>query len=489
MPGTVVETYTNPGPSELLFALGATYYVAGLTERGDATEAVLVSSLPDFVDKFGSWVSYGSVYDSVAAYFAEGGVRAYVARVVGDSATTGELTLVDRAGTPLDTLTVAAKDPGSWSTRIKVKVDDGSVTNTFKITVLLDDEVAEVYNNLATPAAAVFALQSSTLVTATDESSATAAPNNNPAVLAATALSAGSDDRGSLVAADHVAALDRFTAEMGSGRVAIPGFPASQVGAGIRAHVATKPGRIGLVAPPAAQTVAQAKAAALEHLGTSNSEYVGLFYPWVKVPDGAGGTRTVSPEGYVAGVSARSHIQEGPWRAPAGEIAIARHVRGVETELTAAQIDDLNEENVNPIRTLAGTVRLYGWRSLSADTVNYRLLTGRDVMNEVSAIGVRKLERFVFGTVDGRGHFQRQIEDEMRAILEPMRTAGGLYERTNPETGDLIDIGYTVDAGPGVNTPDRLARDEVAVDVALRVSPTAELIRLRITKVSFQTAL
>lgn len=488
MPGVVVETYTNPGPAELLRALGSSFFVAGLTERGDTTGVLTLRSLSDYTDQLGDRVSYGTLFDQVKAYFAEGGTRCYVARLVGDAATVGTLTLEDQAGTPVDTLRIDAANAGAWSSRVKIAVAAGAVADTFTITVLYDDEPVEVFANLANPAAAVIAMATSSFVRATNLSSATAAPDNNPAVLAATALSAGADDRASLVAADYVAALERFTREFGPGVIAIPGFDSSLVGAGLIAH-ARERNRLAALATTQTATPSQAEAAALAFVSTPGAEHAGLFYPWVKVDDGVGSTRSISPEGYVAGVRARAHVQAGPWRAPAGEIAIARSLAGLERGLTRAEGDDLNDGRVNAIRTIGGTLRLYGWRSLSVDTVNYRLLTGRDVMNEVAGLGERRLERFVFGTVDGRGHFQRQLEAEMTAILEPMRTAGGLYERTDPETGQSIDNGYTVDAGPGVNTPERLANDEVAVDVALRVSPAAELIRLRITKVAFTVAL
>jgi hypothetical protein len=353
--------------------------------------------------------------------------------------------------------------------------------------VFLDGIIAESYPNLATPAAAEAATATSQYVRAVNLGSASAAPTNNPAVIAATALSAGSDDRGSVVAATYVAALDRFDTALGTGDVAIPGQTAANVGAGLIIHGNTRR-RAALLAPAVGQTVAQAKAAVTPFLGTTGSEGAGLAYPWIKVDDGVGGFRVISPEGYLAACRARARRLEGPWRAAAGEIAVARTVLGVNRVLTEAEISDLNDHQVIPIAVIGGRVQPYGARSLSLDLRNFRLMTGRDVMNVVAVLGVARLRPYVFGTVDGRGHFQHQLESELRAVLEPMLSAGGLYERIAAD-GSLLSPGYVVDAGPAVNTVDVLARDEVIVDVALRVSPTGEHIHLRLTKVAFDANL
>lgn len=484
--GVVVETASSPAPSDSVTSPGATYFVAGITERGDTTAPVELKGMSDYTEKLGARVSYGALYDDLSLYFAYNGTRAFVARVVGDDADAGTLTLVDRAVAPVNTLRIDATSEGSWSARVKVAVEDGQVADSFTVIVLFDNVPVETFYNLASPLDAESALTVSRYVRATALGSATAAPNDNPAVLAATALSAGDDDRGTLVAADYVTALGRFTADLGPGAVAIPGQSSANVGAGIKAHAAARR-RIALLATASGQTDAQAKAATVTLMGDDEAASgVGIFWPWVAISDGAGGSRLISPEGYVAGVRARAHKRHGPWRAPAGDLSRGLEVIGVETQITTAQRDDLVAHQVNPIMVVSKRVELYGWRSLSTDARNFRQLTGRDVMNEVAALGAAKLERYVFGTVDGRHHFENELGGEMNSILEPMLNAGGLYERV--EDGNVISPAYRVDP-LSANTVEVLAEDQVIVDVFLRVSPVGELIRLRITKVSFDSPL
>ena len=487
MPGVIVETGFDAGGAQVDAVPGETYFVAGLTERGDTVNAVLVRSMSEYAEKLGARVTYGAIYDDLAAFFAEGGARAYVARVVGGAATVGTLTLNDRAGTPAATLRLDALNAGAWSSRVIVQVDDGAVDDTFKITVLFDGQIVETYGDLASPAAAVTAINAaSTYVAATNLGSATAAPDNNPAVVAATALSAGADDRASVIAGDLTTAANaRFTRDLGPGVIAFPGYAAGTVGAGLKAHAKTNR-RIALLAPAVGQSVSQARAANAA-LRSTDAEYYSFEYPWVQTPDGAGGVRTISPEGFRAGRRAATLRAYGPWRAPAGAVGEAQYVAGVEKTLTRAEIDSLTDDAVNTIRVINGVPRLYGWRSGSLD-VNRRFLTGTDVLNIVAHQAEQTLEKYVLRTVDARGLLLAEMAGDLRDILEPMRAAGGLYERVSA-AGDIVDPGYVIDTGPSVNPPSQLALGEVSAEVAVRVSPLAELIRLKVTKVAFDAPL
>jgi hypothetical protein len=487
-PGVTVETFPTPGPSDNSVAPGATLFLAGLCDRGTATGTITVRSYPDFLARCGAYASYGNLHDQVKLYFQLGGTRAIIARVVGGSATKGTLTLADRDGTPDPTLRVDALDAGAWSATLEVQVANGDLANTYTISIWLGGELKETFANLATPAAGVAALAASAYVRGTDLASGTTAPSNNPVVLARTVLSTGSDDRASVNAAALVTALGRFTDELGDGIVAIPGYDSSTVGAGLLAH-AHAFNRLAVLATTRTAAVAAAKTAAAALNNTTGNEAALLAYPWVKVDDGAGGIRSISPEGYVAGVRARAHVQEGPWRAAAGKIATATQILGVETELTETEGADLNDNRVSAIRKVGGQWKLYGYRSLSLDEVHYRFPTTRDVLDYVAHQGRAALQDMVFGTIDSKGHFQAQCETAIINILEPMLNAGGLYELRDPNTGEIVDTAYDVDAGPGVNLAEDLAAGQFTVVAYLRVSPTAEKIRLRITAVALEETL
>jgi hypothetical protein len=242
----------------------------------------------------GNRVTYGAVYDALQTYFGEGGSRAYIARVVGGAATKGTLTVNDGSAVP--TVRFDAQNAGAWSSTLQVQVDAGTQTNTYKVTLLLAGNVVEVHDNLPDPTSAVAAFAASPYVRATNLGSATAAPGNNPATIAATSLSAGNDDRGTVNAAAMVTALAQFGPDLGPGAVAIPGQPSGNVGAGLIAH-ATANRRVALLAAGQGTSVASAVTAAKSLRNTAGADSAGFVHPWVQIPDGAGGLRTISPEG------------------------------------------------------------------------------------------------------------------------------------------------------------------------------------------------
>lgn len=476
MPGVVVTTATRSGPSAPVRATSGQYFVSGLTERGDTDKAQKVRSLADYRRLFGDRVTYGFLYDDLSTFFEEGGTQAYVARVVGPAATVGTLTLNDRAGVPVATLRVDAANEGAWSTRLTVEVRDGTNPNTFRLIFRLDGEVVHDVNNIASPADAPALFTTSPFVRLVNLGSATAPPGNNPAVRAATALSAGSDDRAAVTATILTDALGRFDIGLGDGAVAVPGYNTA-VHAGVISHARTNR-RIALLA--AARGADQG---ALQTVSTGlASEYAGLFAPHILVPDGSGGTRAIEPVGFVAAKRNVAHETVGPWRAPAGVAGIANFVAGLDQEFSRTVNDDLDAARVSIIRRVGTGVRLYGWRSLSQDEANYSLLTGRDMLNRLVVEAEKRLEVYVFQPIDGRGQLLGRIKGDLIGMVEPLRVAGGLFERLDDE-GNRIDPGYAVNVGADLNTVESLARNEVKAQLAVRISPAAALVTLTIVKV------
>jgi phage tail sheath protein FI len=481
MPGVVVSTATRSGPSTALRAPSGQFFLSGLTERGDTDAPTLVRSMADVDIYLGSRVTYGAVWDQLKTFFDEGGQQAYVARVVGGAATKGTITLDDRAGAPVDTLRIDAQNEGAWSANLTVEVQDGASPNTFRIILRLDGDIVGDFNNLTAPSDAVAAMATSPFARAVDLGSVTAAPNNRPAVMAATALSAGTDDRAAVVAAGYTAALAQFTPGYGDGAVAIPGQTGSTVWGAIITHCEAN-NRIALLAGIINETEANLKTQA----ATLDSEYAGLFAPWVVVSDGGTGTRTISPEGFVAACRARAHERIGPWGVPAGLMGKANSVLDLAQDFNSDSGNALNEAKVSVIRKIAGTVRLYGWRSLSSDVAGYRFLKDRDLMNRLVVEAEKRLEQFVFAAIDSKGKLLSSVNAELVGMVEPIKVAGGLYPRLDSD-GNEIDPGYAVDTSNAVNTALTLADNEIRAALQVRVSPTSELVTLSIVKVGILT--
>lgn len=472
MPGVNVTTQTRTGPVAFNAAPSGQVFMAGQAERGSVTSAVLIRGLADFISKFGNRVSYSHLYDNIATFFEEGGAVAYVTRVVGPGATTGSLVLNDRQTPAEPTLTINAASPGAWSANLDIVVSD-TTGSTTQIRVVLDDATVETFSG-TTVEQLVAAMADSQYVTVTNLGSDGVAPANKPATGTFT-LSAGTDDRSNITATHYTAGLARFELSLGDGAVAIPGVGES-VHSALIAHAAANR-RIALLSEGENASVSTLKTTA----AALNSEFAGLFAPWVQISTPTG-TRFTSPEGYVAAVRNRAHSEAGPWRAPAGQIAVARSVIGLKADYNRATGDELDTAKVSAIRNINNSVRLYGWRSLSNDTDNYALLIGRDVLNRIVVESERRLEQFVFQTIDGKGQLLSEISGTITGILEPMRAAGGLFERVDAN-GATIDPGYLVETGSTINTFENLANNTVNARVSVRVSPAAALISVTIVKV------
>jgi len=489
MPGVVVKTAPRGGSGAPLVAPSGTWFVAGITERGDTTAPIELRGPSDYTRLCGDPTGYDTLSDQITTFFKEGGARVYVARLVGPGATVGSLTLVDRAGSPLSTLRVDAASPGSWSSRLTVAVADGSDPGTFRLTVLLDGNAVEDKDNLVSPAAAAAAFASSVYVRVTDLGSATAAPNNIPAILPATAMTTqGSDDRASIVDAVRTGALARFPASLGDGAVSIPGSSSQAVYDGIRQHCEDT-NRVGILAAARGTTAATLTSTAEEFAGVLGAEFCALYAPWILVPNGAGGTKAISPEGFVAACRNRAHEQVGPWRIAAGDIAAARYVDDLDAPFDDATADDLDATRVNVLRLIGGVPTVYGGRSLSSDETDYYWLKNRDLLNYISVEGAALLRSRVFHNIDSRGHLLNDLKQEMVGFLEPIRLADGLFEKPDPNSpGSFLDPGYSVDVGEAVNPVSSLQQQKASVQVSVRPTPGASLIELSIIEVALTAA-
>lgn len=486
MPGVVVTTGAVAGPSSPARAPSSTYFVAGQSERGPTNAAAEINSLSEFVALFGNRTTYGTLYDNLVTYFQEGGTRAYVVRTVGPAATTGALAspLLDRhAVTPVATLTVAASSPGAWSSSISLKVLDGAGEDTFRIQVFRSGLLVEDHTNLHSPQEAVTKVNAhSAYIRLGDSASATAAPLNNPAVIGPVTLAAGTDDRASITATHYTNSLAVFEKGLGDGAVAIPGIGPS-VHAGLVAHAVAN-NRLALLC-----ALENADSATLIGLATDlNNQRAGLFAPWIRVPDEFGGQRTISPEGFVAAARAKAHERVGPWQAAAGELSKATYVVAADETITVATGDELDASRVNVIRTVAGAVRLYGWKSTSADTDNWAFLTGADVVNRIVTEAEKQLEQYVFGVIDSAGHLLATIRGTLVGIVLPMAAAGGLFARRDSD-GTVLDPGYSVTTDETINPVASLALNQVLAKVGIRVAPTAALVELDVTKAAVTAAL
>jgi hypothetical protein len=491
MPGVVTTMGAVAGPSNLGQQQAGQYFVIGQSQRGPTDEPVLVTSLAKLIATFGARTTYSGLHDDLKTYFEEGGSRAWVQRVVGPGATTGKLAspLLDSANTPQPTLQIKANSPGEWSKSISVQVQTGAIDATRRLVVYVDGALAEDFTNLKSPAEFEQKITAqSRYIEVTDLASSSVGAQRLPAIFdQPLALTAGSDDRANLTSALMTAALAKFDKGKGDGSVAMPGMGPAAHEALVKHAADTN--RIAILSAFRATDIRTLGSLAAAVSTRRGAERAGLYAPWIRVPDDYAGTRAIPPDGYVAAKRAKAHEATGPWQAWAGQISIPSYVAGPDQVFSPQDVEDLNDTTVNPIATLQGKMRIYGARSVSADRDNWLLLTGANTMNRIITQAESTLEDYVFGVIDGKGVLLKAIEGALEGIVKPIADVGGLFPAFDPaDLTTITDNGYKIDTTQ-INEPLELATNTVYAVLSVRVAPTAELIRLNVTKASVTAAL
>jgi hypothetical protein len=491
MPGVQITTAVRTGPAVTGTAPDSTFFIVGRTERGTDSGAKLVTSLDEYVTYFGGYVADQYTYSSVRTFFEEGGANCYVSRA---SAADGVAAFRDcAAATGGIKLTAVGK--GTWGNNIGilVTVAGGTMAVTltygatpvtfFSVTVSsIAELVTALENDLVAPNYVSVALLASTNTSTLLTTMATAG-----------SLATGSD--GAIALTDYTAALGDFTEELGGGCVAIPGVATGTIGTDDDVYEAIKThamqfNRIGLCsfASGASDSAVRTNSTTYGASDNTGHEYLAFFYPWVTIPSGTGVTLTIPPEGYVAAVRSKTQNSTGSWKAYAGVASNARFVTGIATAISATTGDLLDAARVNALRVISNDIRIYGARSHSTVTAQWRFITAREVINYVVNQANIALEPLVFSTIDGRKTIYADVTAALQSVLEPVRIAGGLYEGFNA-AGKRLDYGYTIKVDDALNPASQLETGLIKAQVGIRVSTIGDKITVNIVKSNLTTAL
>lgn len=491
MPGVNVTTAVRTGPVGTGDIVAGQLFVVGQTERGPANEPTLIRSFSEYITVYGKYRA-DSLYPHVKTFFDEGGTRCYVSRAVGASlSAAGSTVLLDSDDNPA--LELTATSAGSWSQNLDVSVLLADGDTGFRLSFFLDGVLINTTRDLVDTADAVSyinSLQDTILVTASDDGLS----GNDPKIVTRQSLSNGND--GSSVDnfyTETIAALSSFNKTLGPGAVAMPGKFGSTVWSALLDH-AVSTDRIALCGFNPASVADEVKSPAAAYAGDPNGSRMAFYFPHVKVAaptadeiaEGtnavSASTLTISPEVYAAAARSRAvQAVGGPWRAGAGQISSARTLQGLAQDLTPAAADLLDNARINAIRVVGNDIRVYGARSASNDEANWRFITFRDTLNYIVHGVEGRLEEFLFETIDGRNNLFANMRSSIKAFLEPIRVAGGLYEAYDVN-GALVDPGYSVTVDSNVNPATQLATGLVKAQVGVRISSVADQIQVTITK-------
>lgn len=474
LPGTQVIPRESPPASSADIDTG-TLFAVGFAERGATDKPVLVRNLSQYEREFGDRsTGYVTAYDSADAFFRDGGSRLYFSRATGPNPTKATLTLLDDADA--NTVRIDAVAPGVWYAGLDIVVEEGVADGTFVITVLdSDDDVLEQSPELNDVTELVAWSLTSGYIRAVDLGEGT-----DPAVLAATDLAGGTDDKAAATDATWKAALDRFTADLGPGQVAMPGRTSGQAHADLFDHAGAK-NRRALPDFDDTSNVGTLVAAVAAIRITDPARFGGCFGPWV-VAEGVvrGTTRLIPGSAIVAALIARSEgLGNSPNVPAAGDNGISNVALDVTQHFPDEDRETLNDAGYNVLLLRNNAVKVYGYRTPVNPITepDWLLFNNSRLAMAIIAEADEIAERFMFDQIDGRGLKIAEFNGSLVGMLIPYFDAGSLY-------GETFQDAAKVETGPQVNTTENLAQGILSAQIAIRMSPFAERVVIEITKVA-----
>ncbi len=491
MPGVSISTAVRTGPVNAGIAPASTFFIVGETERGTDSVAVAISSLEEYVSYFGGYEANKYTYQQMRTFFEEGGARAVVARVSASTEHLGVAASKVLVANPASAagVTLTAVGRGEWGNSLHVSVVNNDDAN-FDITLYYGG--TEVVNRVAQTTghtsltSAIEAINNSSTFGKYCTAALTdgASPTALLADLAVAAFISGDDGMGT--ESDFLDALDLFTEDLGPGAVSIPGLADgsddSTLWNAIKDHCVAN-NRIGILSFHSGATTSAVISTAETYGASDNSdhEYLAMYHPWVKIPSGSGTTLTIPPDAYVAAKRSQAHNRVGTWQPFAGMSTDASFVSGIQTGLSRTDAQNLDNARVNAIRIINNSVRIYGARSRSTNTAQWRFITHRDTINYIVDRCQVALEPLVFSTINGRRTIYLSISSALKGVMEPIRSAGGLFEGFDAN-GKQLDFGYTIKIDDTINPLSQLESGLVKAQLGVRVSSIGDKIEVNLIK-------
>ena len=205
--------------------------------------------------------------------------------------------------------------------------------------------------------------------------------------------------------------------------------------------------------------------------------YGAFYFPWILVADplgNPGAQVAVPPSGHVAGIYARSDAERGVHKAPANEVILG--ALDVEYPVSKILQGTLNPLGVNCIRSFAGTIKVYGARTLASDPQGDP---------EWVYVSVRRLVNFLRSSIEAGTQwvvFEPNAEDlwskirrNVSAFLNGEWAAGALVGAT-PEQAFYVRCDETT------NPPDVQALGQVVTEIGVAVVRPAEFVIFRLSQ-------
>ena len=521
-PGVYLEESLLVNPSDVGSATTVASFV-GAAIKGPINEPQLVESWNDYVSLFGGFSLIippdGSEFEgkqvltympySVYSYFQNGGRYAYIIRSA-SSTDKGEVATItvngkDTTVNPLTSFDISALSVGTWGNSLKYGItvppnDPGTVftLQVYQVNSNGIDEIVETFPGLSVtgaepgsrrvdsvvndPYAGSRYISISGVLPAQPKPEPTATPRS---------LAGGTDPDLPDVAALSSSA-DAITKVEGPILINVCGYledaSAENSATWADSYVSTTLNPSGFTdrqdimvindsAPPRlpGQTSGNYATAINTSLGQYADSYIAAYGPWIIIPNPqrVGTTITIPPGGAVMGMMGRIDATIGVFRAPAGVIAGLSNAVGVQTKFTDTELGDLNQKNINVVRSVVGAgICVMGARTRKSYGAD-KYVSARRTLIYIKETLRRSTQWAVFENNDQRlWSGLRQTADR---LLRPMWEAGGLRGTTTADA-------YYITCDETINTPNVIQSGEVRMEVGVALEYPAEFVVIRITQ-------
>jgi hypothetical protein len=405
----------------------------GRAAAGPTDEPTMLTSFADYERQFGGLDVLSPMSYSVRDFYLNGGALALIVRVVHEDASTATITLQGTGGSPTDDLVLEASSAGEWGNRLSAAVDydtDRALPRTsppatnpqrFNLTVRYrvqagkDNFVIETFGSVSTTPGdarflplvlereSAYVRMTATMPAARPESNVTTVGSQRTVTWIDADTGSGSD--GSAIDDDDVMgeqdpktgiyALNRADLfnilcipPLARDTSVLPSIwtppSASTYQAALSLCVDRRAMLIVDPDPLWATSISQAIGNAIDGRNDLNltgpaARNAALYFPCVRIVDPLRDSRvdTFAPSGIIAGIMARTDVQRGVWKAPAGLDASLNGVQDLQVNLNDLENGQLNPLGINVLRSMGVNGRIvWGARTLrgadeSADEYKY----------------------------------------------------------------------------------------------------------------------
>jgi len=468
-PGVTVDVVDSVEGGSPILDTGQGFFV-GATERGP--EIGRAGSASEYKKKWGDRAGGSAMYDSLGAFFDEGGSSAIISRAASGTGAKGTIAF----GTGL---IVDAISAGIWGNSIAVvAVGAGAAGAPIQISIRYKGTQVEL----------------SPICSTTDEVVQWAERNSNyvrfrfaggaqtlPVQGTTAALTSGTNGA-ALLPADYTTSLGRFNYQMGPGQVGLPGVTDATVMTALGNHLEDND-RVGVVDLAESADPMALLAARTAFNGKRGSKLILAIGSWLSYPSETPPATIVIPySGTQMGMIARVDAGGDPAAVAAGSNAISNRALGLTKQFSDADRETLNAGGVNLGREMYGLVRTYGYRTAAGPdyNLNWTFFQESRVVMAIAHECNAAVEEYVFDTIDGLRHLFSKVENVLVGICNRYWLSGALFG-ASPGEGFRVDM--------SVNTVDTIKLGEIHAAVYVKTSKVAEWVQISIIKVPLERAL